>query len=54
VSSVKQQYSVVDIPEGDTWEAQVTALRDWLLQRAAWLDGEAGNSFTVPDYHFVP
>lgn len=54
VSSVRTQYSVVEIPAGDTWEAQVTALRDWLLARAAWLDAEAGNSFTVPDYPFVP
>jgi hypothetical protein len=54
VSSVRAQYSVVEMPAGDTWEAQVTALRDWVLARAAWLDGEAGNSFDVPDYPFVP
>jgi hypothetical protein len=35
-------------------QAQVTVLRDWLLQRAAWFDGEAGNSVDVPDYPFVP
>ncbi len=53
VSDVRTQYSVVEIPEGDTWEEQVTALREWVLQRAAWLDGEVGNPFPVPDYPFV-
>src|SRR5690606_3757782 len=53
VSTVRMQYSVVEIPAGDTWQAQVSALRDWVLQRAAWLDGEAGNSFPVPDYPYV-
>ena len=54
VASVRQEYNIVQIPDGDSWQAQVTALRDWLLQRAAWMDGEAGNAFTVPDYPYVP
>lgn len=54
VSSVREEYFIVQFPEGDTWQGQVNALRDWLLQRAAWMDGEAGNPFAVNDYPYVP
>ena len=41
------------MPAGDDWAAPVSALRDWVLARAAWLDGEAGNPFDVPDCPYV-
>jgi hypothetical protein len=53
ISSVRTG-SVVQLPEGDTWEAQVNAVRDFVIQRAAWMDTAAGEPFDVPNYPFAP
>jgi hypothetical protein len=36
VESVRDSFFT--FPEGDTWEAQLQAIRDWMPERAAWLD----------------
>lgn len=33
-----QRVAFFDTPTADSWQGQVTAMRDWLIGRAAWLD----------------